>query len=54
MYMSNLEDEGTANLSPCTDCIVLLISYSLGAPEYAPGFWLGSCCSIFIFVCCVL
>jgi hypothetical protein len=38
----------------CTDFIVLLISYSSGAPEYAPGFCLGSCWSIFIFVCSVL
>ena len=39
----------------CTDIIVLLISYSSGAPEYAPGFCLGSCWSIFILcvVCCL-
>ena len=29
-------------------------AYPSGAPEFIPGFLWGSCCSIFIFLCCVL
>ena len=30
---------------------ILLTAYPSGAPEFTPGFWWGSCCLIFSFMC---